>query len=188
MGAYTVLDNILAEIIEGLIFDETIFESKQLNKFVDLVLDKQIQIHLQKGFVIKLDELGVKLLCNDCGEYIPMVRFDPKRTDLRLDVQNANSLEFITLLDCYRFPTFNELFDATENLKLMKRLECLKISTSSSLPISLLDEELVQKLIAWRSFCGCDCDADGVCRCKGECDCIDHIKKRVMLSFRLHFM
>ncbi|GME84567.1 unnamed protein product [Ambrosiozyma monospora] len=170
IGINAFLDNILAETIRGLTFDESIFESKQLNKFVDFVLDKSIKIHLQTRFAIKLDELGVKLLNHGGCEYTSTVPME------ELNVVDGNSLKFISFLDC-DLGSLGELFEVTEDLKLLERLECLKITADSSLMV-LLEEEIAQALISWRRDC------NGIC----ESEYFGHIEKRVVLSFALEYL
>ncbi|GME77373.1 unnamed protein product [Ambrosiozyma monospora] len=179
MDIDTILDNILAETIRDLTFDDSIFQSKQLNKFVDFVLAKSIKIHLQAPFSIKLDKVGMILLNHCCCEYTSTV------SNKYLKDLYYNHLQFITFLGC-DVALLGHLFEVTEELKLLVRLKCLKISGIFNPEMDLLNQELVQKLIAWR--CHCDCDCDDVCHCKGECECAGHIKKRVVLSFGLGYL
>ncbi|GME85177.1 unnamed protein product [Ambrosiozyma monospora] len=163
MGAHAVLDNILAKIIEELTFDHSIFESKKLNKFVDFVLNKSIKIHLRAPFGIKLDKLGFELLCHGCCEYTSTVNIDTA-----LVLHDDNDFKFITFLECHYFHLLDDLFKVTENLKLLENLKGLKISITSS-NMDWLNDEIIEKLIAWRSECG------------------ENEQKRVVLSFRLDY-
>ncbi|GME77382.1 unnamed protein product [Ambrosiozyma monospora] len=171
-----LLDNILADVIKEMTFDGSIFESNQLKKFADFVLAKSIKIHLQVPFSIKLDKVVMILLNLGCCEYTSTV------SNKYLKDLYYNHLQFITSLEC-GVALLGHLFEVTEELKLLVRLKCLKISGIFNTDMDFLVQELVQKLIAWRRHCACD----SACHCKGECECVGHIKKRVVLSFDLDY-
>ncbi|GME84669.1 unnamed protein product [Ambrosiozyma monospora] len=159
MGIDTVWDNLLVGVIKELTFDHSIFYSKQLDKFVDFVWAKSIKIHLEAPALgIKLDHVGIELLRHGCCEYTSTV------TASDLKVVDAYNWKFITVPVC-DLKLLSNLFEVTENLKLLERLKCLKISTASSQK-DLLDDELAQKLMTWRS----------------------NQKKRVVLSFDLDYL
>ncbi|GME75301.1 unnamed protein product [Ambrosiozyma monospora] len=171
MGIDTVWDKLLAEAIEELTFDHSIFYSKQLDKFVDFVLTHSIKIHLKAPYRIKLNKLGLELLHHGCRRYISTVNSETLDLDLDLDVNvdvDVNSLEFITFLNC-ALESLGDVFKWTKNLELLEHLTCLKILTASS-QMDLLDEEIVYKLVSWRR------------------ECVGNRKKRVVLSFDLNYL
>ncbi|GMF00008.1 unnamed protein product [Ambrosiozyma monospora] len=125
MGIDTIWDNILAAVKKELIFDEPIFQSKQLNNFVEFVLDKSIKIHLQAPLRIKLNKIGIELLHHGCCEYTSRLE---SSDSVSLD---DNNLRFITFLEC-AVDVFGDLLKVTEDLRLLDRLTRLKISRTSS--------------------------------------------------------
>ncbi|GME82045.1 unnamed protein product [Ambrosiozyma monospora] len=174
MSLDTLLDDILAEAIKEFTFESSIFENKQLKKFVDFVLSKSIKIHLQTYIHVKLDKTGVELLNHGCSKYTCVIG------RCLGEIADRSIFKFITFLSLELY-AFHDLFKRTENLKLLKRLKCLRISTRTSV-MGLLNEEIVQKLITWR--CDCDCDSDG----NFECEYVGHINKRVVFSIDLDYV
>ncbi|GME86284.1 unnamed protein product [Ambrosiozyma monospora] len=175
MGIDTGLDNILAEAITELTFLPPIFESKQLDKFVDFLLEKSIKIHLKGPFGTKLDETGesgIKLLCHGCCEYISeMIPFAPEpdidsEFDLYFTDVDRNSLKVITHLKC-ELEFLATLMRLTKNMKLLERLKCLEVTRITNFRIDSFIEVMAKKLKAWR--------------CKGA----GNEKRRVVLSFLL---
>ncbi|GME96421.1 unnamed protein product [Ambrosiozyma monospora] len=65
--------------------------------------------------------------------------------------------------------------------------------TTTSSQVELLDEEMAQKLIAWRLGSGSEsegeCDCESECYCEGDCvcECAGHIEKCIVLSFELEY-
>ncbi|GME80335.1 unnamed protein product [Ambrosiozyma monospora] len=174
MDIDTVLDNILADTICELTFDGTIFESKVLNKFVEFVLAKSIKIHIKSDLRIRLDKIGLELLNHGCSEFV--ANYESHKRGECPDFPD-NSLNFITHLNCDLW-SLGDAFKVTQNLKSLERLRGIKISTTTSSVMHLLDEKTVQKLITWRRRRDCEDDCD----CEGGCVCASHTKKHVVLS------
>ncbi|GME88634.1 unnamed protein product [Ambrosiozyma monospora] len=161
MGIDPLLDISLSWVIEELVFDDSIFASKQQNKFVDFVLAKLLKIHIKVPFEYKLDNFGMELLNHCRCEYSSIV------SKKGLKFAKDNSMRFITFLDC-EFYLFSKLLKLTKNLDSLEHLTSLRLWIPSSMSDGL-DENLVQRLTTWSD------------------KCIEDKKKRVILSVCLEY-